>query len=501
VNANLAYVKPPGTILRAAVYVRISSDRTGDELGVTRQREDCEALINARGWTLAAPPFIENDTSAAGRKPRPQFRALLDTVNAGKVDVVVAWALDRLARTARDRLALVEECRDAGVIIALVRGSDMDPTTPAGRLTLGVLGEVAQHEIDQKSERQARAAEQAAENGEWRGGRRAFGYADDGVTIVPSEAAAVREGYAALLAGASLRGIAQQWNTAGFRTGQAPWRHIDRGERSPWRPDSVRRLLTNPRYAAIRAHRGVEIAPALWPAVVTEQTYRAALAVLADPARRKAGAAPRQLLTGLAFCALDGCGLLVHGGGASHRKPIYRCRTSTLLPDDRPAVTGTHVNRLAEPVDEFVGAVVVERLARPDARDLLLDHKRPDVAALRDEANALRSRLDGLAAEFGAKLAGPGGAGIKPGEYRTMRAPVVARLGEIEQMMADAGRVDSLGPLVAAADVAAVWADLPLERRRAVVDALMVVWLQAVGRGVRTFRPSTVEIVWRDPDS
>jgi hypothetical protein len=82
-----------------------------------------------------------------------------------------------------------------------------------------------------------------------------------------------------------------------------------------------------------------------------------------------------------------------------------------------------------------------------------------------------------------------------------MRAPVVARLGEIEQMMADAGRVDALGPLVAAADVAAVWADLPLERRRAVVNALMVVWLQAVGRGVRTFRPSTVEIVWRDPDS
>ena len=50
--------------------------------------------------------------------------------------MVVAWAPDRLARTARDRLALVEACRDAGVIIALVRGSDMDPTTPAGRLVV-----------------------------------------------------------------------------------------------------------------------------------------------------------------------------------------------------------------------------------------------------------------------------------------------------------------------------------------------------------------------------
>jgi hypothetical protein len=68
--------------------------------------------------------------------------------------------------------------------------------------------------------------------------------------------------------------------------------------------------------------------------------------------------------------------------------------------------------------------VVVERLARPDARHLLLDHKRPDLAALRDEANALRSRLDGLAAEFGANQAGPGRAEITPGAYRAMRAPV-----------------------------------------------------------------------------
>jgi hypothetical protein len=66
---------------------------------------------------------------------------------------VVAWALDRLCRNARDRLALIEACRDAGVMIALVSASDMDPTTPAGRWALGILGEVAQHEIDQKSDR------------------------------------------------------------------------------------------------------------------------------------------------------------------------------------------------------------------------------------------------------------------------------------------------------------------------------------------------------------
>jgi DNA invertase Pin-like site-specific DNA recombinase len=254
VHANLAHV-------RASIYLRISQDRTGESLGVERQREDCTKLVADRGWTLARAPFVENDTSAAGRKPRPEFRALLAAVEAGEVDVIVAWALDRLTRTARDRLALVETCRDHGVRIALVRGSDMDPTTPSGRLAIGILGEVAQHEIDAKSDRQARAAEQAAAQGRWIGGRRPFGYAADGVTKIESEAAAVREGYMALLSGVSLRGIAKEWNRAGFTTGQAPWRHTHLGSSSPWRPDSVRRVLLNPRYAGIRALRGEERAP------------------------------------------------------------------------------------------------------------------------------------------------------------------------------------------------------------------------------------------------
>jgi site-specific DNA recombinase len=54
---------------------------------------------------------------------------MIKAIKAGEIDAVVAWALDRLARNARDRLVLVESCREHGVIIALVRGSDMDPTT------------------------------------------------------------------------------------------------------------------------------------------------------------------------------------------------------------------------------------------------------------------------------------------------------------------------------------------------------------------------------------
>lgn len=481
----------------------MSADRAGDELGISRQRDDCCALVQRRGWGVALE-FAENDTSAAGRKPRPKFLALLAAIRAGQVDVVVAWALDRLTRNARDRLALIEACRDAGVMIALVRGSDIGPTTPAGRLTVEILGSVAQHEIDQKSDRQRRAAEQAAADGRWIGGRRPFGYADDGCTIVDDEAAAVREGYRAILEGASLRSVASAWNAAGLRTPQAPYKRTHLGERSPWRADSLRRLLLNPRYAGIRAHRrdGVraETGPAEWSGLVDEQTFRAVGAVLTDDSRRTGGTAARQLLTGIAVCALEvgsdhDCGLTVHGGGASHRKPVYRCRSTQMLAAQRPTVPGTHVNRLAGPVDEEIGKYVVGRLSMSDARELLVDHHRAELPALRDELAALRVGLDALAGERGARLAA--GDPMTAGEYEALRRPALERIAVAEAEIADAGRVDLLGPLVGAEDVALAWKALDVERQRAVVDLLMTVRLHAVGRGVRTFRPETVEVIWK----
>ncbi|MEJ2860538.1 recombinase family protein [Actinomycetospora flava] len=416
----------PGA-LRAAAYLRISSDRSGDELGVTRQREDVRGLVERRGWSHAGE-YVDNDTSAAGKRRRPAFDALLAAIRSREVDVVAAWALDRLARTARDRLALIDACRDAGVMIALARGSDIDPTTPAGRLTAGVLGEVAQHEIDQKSDRQRRAAVQAAQQGRRIGGRRPFGYDDNGMTVRDDEAAAIRRGYSDLLEGVPLARIARDWNEQGLRTGQRSYRARTRGEPVAWRADAVRRVLSNPRNAGIRAHRGEEVGPALWPALVDVETFRAAASVLADPARNTAGMgrAGRQLLTGIARCAV--CDELVHGGGARHGKPVYRCRSMR------------HMQRLRDPVDAYVVLIVCGILDREGAA-LLVDHNRPDAAALRDEAATLRARLDSLAVEFA-------DGDLTASQLRTATERLRARLAEVEARQAEAGRASVLAPLV-----------------------------------------------------
>ncbi|MEQ7124721.1 recombinase family protein [Actinopolymorpha sp. B11F2] len=460
--------------MRVIVYTRISRDDTGAGLGVARQREDCETLAAARGWRTV-DTIVDNDMSAAGKRQRPGFERLMAAVEAGQVDAVVAWSFDRLTRNARDRLRMVEAGKSRGLIVALVRGSDLDMSTPAGRLTAGVLGEVAQHEIDQKADRQRRAARQAASQGRRTGGRRVFGY-DADMTPRQVEADAVRDGYEALLAGASLGAIARDWRGRGLTTPQTR-RGAYAGEPGRWTPQVVSRTLRKPAYAGLRPFDGDLIAAA-WPSLVTEDVWRAAQAVLTDPGRRTGGGGQRFLLTGIALCGVDGCGLTVHcGGGYASRRNYrtYRCRSMG------------HVARKADPIDEFVGAVVVARMSRRDAADLLVDHDRPDVDRMRGEADNLRRRIDALAVDLE----------IDERTLARRDRALRERLAVVEAELADAGRVDVLGALVGVDDVAAAWDGLDLDRRRAVVDLLLTVRLLPVGRGVRTFRPESVGIAWR----
>ncbi|MCV7259523.1 recombinase family protein [Mycobacterium shimoidei] len=75
------------TETRAAVYLRISSDPTGQQQGVTRQREDCLKLCADRGWTPVE--FVDNDVSASSGKKRPAYERMLDDVREAPSDQTV----------------------------------------------------------------------------------------------------------------------------------------------------------------------------------------------------------------------------------------------------------------------------------------------------------------------------------------------------------------------------------------------------------------------------
>src|SRR3712207_2340361 len=104
------------TALRVATYCRISDDREGKALGVQRQREDCERLVEARGWALTGR-YVDNDLSAYSGKSRPGYSELLAAVRAGAVDGIVAWHPDRLHRSPKELEIFLEVVEQHGVTV------------------------------------------------------------------------------------------------------------------------------------------------------------------------------------------------------------------------------------------------------------------------------------------------------------------------------------------------------------------------------------------------
>ena len=118
--------------MRAFVYLRQSLDRTGDGAAVERQRVDCEKLCAERGWSIVRT-FVDNDTSASSKKPRPQYQAMLSALRDGGAEIIVAWHIDRLTRKLTELEELIELSQRTGARIATVTG-DIDLSTDAGRL-------------------------------------------------------------------------------------------------------------------------------------------------------------------------------------------------------------------------------------------------------------------------------------------------------------------------------------------------------------------------------
>ena len=384
----------------------------------------------------------------------------------GSIEVVVAWHLDRLARRVVDLEELIDRSTREGWRIATVNG-DLDLSNDSGRLVGRILASVASAEVERKGARQARARLQAATAGRPAGGWRAFGYDDDGTTIRRDEGRLLRAAYTRLLAGGSLRGIAVEWNAAGLPT--------TKGGR--WTGSSVGDVLRRARYAGLSTYRGEIVGQGTWRGIVDEATWRAARAILDDPARRTTPDTRRRyMLSGLATCGR--CGALVDTGRTQHGQRTYKCSALRQLA------------RGAEIIDEYVTRVIVGRLSRPDAVDLLVETDRPDVDALREQAQVLRSRLEEIAALFA-------DGEVTASQLSSGSTRLRAQLADIEGRMTDSIKVASLGGLVGASDVGKAWDGLDVDRRRRVIDTLATITLESPGRGNRTFDPETIKIVWR----
>jgi site-specific DNA recombinase len=445
-----------------------------DGLGVATQEADCRELARKLGWTIVTV-HTDNDLSAHSGRRRPGYEALLSQIRAADIEAVIAWHTDRLHRSPVELEAYVTACETHGVITQTVKAGHLDLTTASGLMIARMLGATARYEVDHQIERQRRAKKRSAEAGKWKGGRRPYGYASDGVTVVPDEASAIAEATTALLAGASLRGMVAKWNAEGRRTSSG----------NAWRSNTLRVTVSRPRNAGLMEHRGEIIGKAEWPAIVPEMEWRALRDKLSDPVRRTNGLAParRWLGSGLYRCE---CGHPVICSSLN-RWPAYRCRAGC-----------GRMSRKQSDVDNLVSRVIVERLRRPDAVSLVA-HDSGDVAAALDaESVALRTRLDSLASFFAQGLIDAQQLTEGTRQLNDQLSDVRSKIGKLFDGSALAGIAD-------ADDAGSAWLEASLDRQRAVINALAAVTLLRGGHGRPAgwqpgqsyFRPELVRIEWK----
>jgi DNA invertase Pin-like site-specific DNA recombinase len=173
---------------RAGVYVRVSTDGQDTEMQESELKEYCAR----RGWEA----ILYRDRGHSGAKQdRPALNALLSDLRKRKVDVILVWSLDRLARSLKQLLTISEECRSLGVDLVSLR-QNIDTTLPAGRLTFQILGAVAEFERELLRERVKAGMAQARRAGK-RIGRpalRHFGPAErERIRLMRTQGASVRK--------------------------------------------------------------------------------------------------------------------------------------------------------------------------------------------------------------------------------------------------------------------------------------------------------------------
>jgi DNA invertase Pin-like site-specific DNA recombinase len=290
----------PATVkkLRCAVYTRKSTDEGLEKEfnSLDAQRDACEAFIasqRAEGWVLV-PDHYDDGGVSGGTLERPALQRLLRDIEAGRVDVVVVYKIDRLSRSLMHFAKLVEVFDAHSVTFVSVTQS-FNTTTSMGRLTLNILLSFAQFEREVIGERVRDKIAASKARGMWMGGSVPLGYDVRARKLVVNEDEAARvrrifEGFAAIGSATRLMPVLREEGVL-TKTG----RPFDKG--------ALYKLLNNRTFLGEVTHKD-KVYPGEHRAIVPRELWDSVHVILQESPRVRANQNRRQtpaLLRGLIF--------------------------------------------------------------------------------------------------------------------------------------------------------------------------------------------------------
>jgi site-specific DNA recombinase len=472
--------KPERTAVRVAVYTRKSTDDGLDQAfnSLDAQRQAVEAYVQSQrgeGWVALAEKYDDGGFSG-GNTDRPAFQRLLRDIEAGKVDVVGVYKMDRLSRSVLDFLQTMEFFRKYGVTFVSVT-QRIDTTGSMGELMSHLLVAFGQFERKVISERTADKMSAARRKGMWTGGSPILGYdlVEKKLVVNAEEAKQVREIFRLYLNLGSLLPVVHELKHRAWRN--KTWT-TEAGRVVPGRPfdkTALRRLLTNPAYSGKVAHRG-EVYDGAHEAIIDHETWTAVQEKLKHN-RRTGGREVRNklgaLLKGLVRCGGCGSGMTTHYTARGDRRYLYYvCQTAqkkgaAVCPGSRIPVG--ELDRFVVEHIRDIGKDPSVVAATLNAACEGVEARKPEVEAEIRRQDQERRRLEGERRNLLDAVA-QGGSGT---------AAVLERLGEVdEEIQTAAGRVEEVRAELDALDAQVIdEADL-----RAALESFEPVWDQLFPR-------------------
>ncbi len=363
---------------RCALYTCKSSDEGLDQAfnSLDAQREACAAYAKSQageGWKVL-PTLYDDGGHSGGTMERPALRRLLADIEAGRIDILIVYKIDRLTRSLADFARMVEIFDRQDVSFVSVTQA-FNTTTSMGRLTLNVLLSFAQFEREVTGERIRDKIAASKARGMWMGGTIPLGYDKPGggdrtLLVNATEAALVRRLFALYLDLGSVHALEQRLQSDGI----VSKRHVGTTGRitggQPFSRGALFHLLRNRLYLGEIRHGDIHH-PGLHPAIVDTDLFDAVQARLDGNARKRKTAretVARSALAGRIFDA-DGHPMsptFAYGKGGR----LYRYYVSAPLQQGgRRSARDTVPRRVSGPALEDALATALRRLM-PDDMDL-----------------------------------------------------------------------------------------------------------------------------------
>ncbi|MCL1620236.1 recombinase family protein [Ralstonia pseudosolanacearum] len=363
---------------RCAVYCRVSSDERLDQSfnSIDAQKEAGHAFIKSQsheGW-IAVGDDYDDPGFSGGNMDRPALKRLMADIEAGRIDIVVVYKIDRLSRSLADFARMVEVFDRSRVSFSAVT-QQINSATSMGRLMLNVLLSFAQFEREVTGERIRDKIAASKAKGMWMGGRVPLGYdlQDRLLVVTDPEASLVRRIFDDFVTMRSATLMVRTYAAEGLVTKDG----------NAFTKQTLGKMLHNRIYLGEIVHKGKSF-PGQHEAIVTQAQWDAAHALIASDARERTRATMDRerepiLLRGLLY-ASDGERLvptytLKKGKKYRYYAPVRQRRLG--------AWASRHGSLPAEPIEALVVEQIVGALSAPHVVQAVWDQvraTRPDLS-------------------------------------------------------------------------------------------------------------------------